>query len=70
MSEDNSPMFKVGLADGLRDAARVSICPPLPPLGPEPPHPDYPVMYLRGYHREFDVAVPHVCTDKCRKEAS
>jgi hypothetical protein len=69
MSEENSPMYLLGLADGAADAERVGRCPPQPPDGPTPPHPGYPVMYQRGYYRAFAAAVPHVCTAACERES-
>jgi len=64
--EWRSPSFNDGWANGNRDALRTGMCPPLPPIGPASDG----AMYLRGYHRSFDAAVPHVCTDKCRRKAA
>lgn len=70
MSEANSPMYALGLIDGAADAERVSQCPPQPAEGPCPPHPGYRVMYNKGYDRAFGVAVPHICTQECKRQAS
>jgi hypothetical protein len=60
-------MFDIGQQDGTADRARVEHCPPLPPFGPAPRNPRYPHMYNRGYQQAMASAVPHVCTDQCRR---
>ena len=52
MSKDNSPMYALGVDDGLRDTDLVRNH--LAPRGPQPPLPKYPVMYMTGYDEAYD----------------
>ena len=65
MGTDNSPTYRAGMADGMRDNALQLSCPSQPPLGPTPPYPDYPAMYNQGYRRTHRPYV-HRCTARCR----
>jgi len=52
MSKDNSPMYALGVDDGLRDTDLVRAGGT--PRGPQPPFPKYPVMYMKGYEDAYD----------------
>jgi hypothetical protein len=68
MSEANSPTFRQGREDGTADTARISACPSQSPIGPRPPSPAYPVMYLRGYNREFHPEMTHRGCQNCKEK--
>ena len=68
MGEHNSPYFKAGLADGLRDAELESLCPPGVALGMDPAR-DWSWMYRKGYGRGY-VPVPCMCDGSCEREAA
>ena len=65
-----SPNYLIGKGDGEQDRRRVENCPPLQAIGPQPEtleHPEWPAMYNYGYEDAFSKAVPHVCTERCRR---
>lgn len=62
-SEEHSPTYKQGRADGLRDTALMTSCPGNAPIGPDP---DGGAMYQRGYERTF-VEGFHIPCSGCKK---
>lgn len=67
MTKDNSPYYRAGCADGARDVLLVQLCPPQPPLGLDPDR-AWSGMYKDGYRDVFSTAVPHVCTEACKRQ--
>jgi hypothetical protein len=64
----NSPRYKDGTEDGLRDTALIMMCPPVDPVGPNPPDPAYPVMYTKGYEDNFHPELRHQPCKNCKEK--